>query len=56
MKPQTGAGSRDAKEKQKRKNKENVHEREGEKVFLAFLSDWLTFEDVTDRLTRNVSN
>jgi hypothetical protein len=25
----------------------------GKKVFPAFLLDWLTFEDVTDRLTRS---
>jgi hypothetical protein len=56
MKPQPGAGRGDVKEKQKHKIKKTYMKEKGKKVFPAFLLDWLTYEDVTDRLTRNFGN
>jgi hypothetical protein len=56
MKPQPGAGRGDVNEKQKHKIKETYMKKKGKKVFPAFLLDWLTFEDVTDRLTQNFGN
>jgi hypothetical protein len=53
MKPQPGVGRRDVKEKQKHKIKKTYIKEKGEKVFPSFLLAWLTFENVTDKLTRN---